>query len=59
MLIFGVYISILKMVVRPEHVADNLNKTVNNYWNIVVLDETPEPDTNNRMQTPKFKIISV
>jgi uncharacterized protein YktA (UPF0223 family) len=25
----------LKMVVRPKHVADNLNKIVNNYWNRV------------------------
>jgi hypothetical protein len=26
------------MVVRPKHVADNLNKIVNNYWNRVALD---------------------
>jgi hypothetical protein len=28
-------------VVRPKHVADNLNKVVNNYWNSVVLDGNP------------------
>jgi hypothetical protein len=26
------------MGVRPKHVTDNLNKIVNNYWNIVALD---------------------
>jgi hypothetical protein len=31
----------LKMVVRPKHVADNLNKIVNNYWNRVALDGNP------------------
>jgi hypothetical protein len=28
----------LKMVVRPKHVAFNLNKIVKNYWNSVALD---------------------
>jgi hypothetical protein len=32
MLISDVYLR-LKMIVRPKHVADNLNKIVNNYWN--------------------------
>jgi hypothetical protein len=31
----------LKMVVRPKHVADNLNKIENSYWNRVALDESP------------------
>jgi hypothetical protein len=31
----------LKVVVRPKHVADNLNKIVNNYWNRVALDGNP------------------
>jgi hypothetical protein len=47
----------LKMVIRPKHVADNLNKIVNNYWNRVALDGNPWTcsSTRNRMQTPKFK----
>jgi glutaredoxin-related protein len=46
------------MDVWPKHVADNLNKIVNNYWNRVVLDGNPWtwPNTRNRLQTPKFKI---
>jgi hypothetical protein len=50
----------LKMVVRKKHVADNLNKIVNNYWNRFVLDgnTTPWSNTRNRMQTHKFKIIN-
>jgi hypothetical protein len=31
----------LKMVVRPKHVEDNLNKIVNKYWNRVALDGSP------------------
>jgi hypothetical protein len=31
----------MKMVVRPKHVADNLNKIVNNYRNRVALDGNP------------------
>jgi hypothetical protein len=31
MLISGVYISPLKMVIRPKHVAGNLKKLVNNH----------------------------
>jgi hypothetical protein len=48
-----------KMAVRQKHVADNLNKIVNNYWNRVALDGNPWTlsNTRNRMQTPKFKII--
>jgi hypothetical protein len=47
----------LKMV-RPKHVADNLNKIAKNYWNRVALDGNPLTWSNsrNRMQTPKFKI---
>jgi hypothetical protein len=30
-----------KMVVRPKHIADNVNKIVNNYWNRVALDGNP------------------
>jgi hypothetical protein len=47
----------LKMVLRPKHVADNLNKIVNNYWYRVALDRNPWTwsKTLNRMQTPKFK----
>jgi hypothetical protein len=33
--------NILKRYIRPKHVADNLNKMVNNYWNRVALDGTP------------------
>jgi hypothetical protein len=32
---------LLKMVVRPKHVADNLNKIVNNYWTRAALDGNP------------------
>jgi hypothetical protein len=51
MLISDVYIS--------KHVADNLNKMVNNYWKRVVLDENPWTwsNTRNRMQTTQFKIV--
>jgi hypothetical protein len=47
----------LKMVVRPKHIADSLNKIVNNYWNRVALDGNPCTwyNTRNRMLTPKFK----
>jgi hypothetical protein len=31
----------LKMGFQPKHTADNLNKTVNNYWNRVALDGKP------------------
>jgi hypothetical protein len=50
----------VKMVVRPKHVADNLNKIVNNYRNRVALDGNPWTwsNTRNRMQTPKFKLTS-
>jgi hypothetical protein len=49
----------LKMVVQPKHVADNLNKIVNNYWNRVALDGNPLTwsNTHNMMQTTKFKIM--
>jgi hypothetical protein len=43
------------MAVRPKRIADNLNKIVKNYWNRVALDGKT---WRNRMQTPKFKIIS-
>jgi hypothetical protein len=48
----------LKMVVWPKHVADNLNKLVNNYWNRVMLHGNLWTWSNarNRMQTPKFKM---
>jgi S-adenosylmethionine:diacylglycerol 3-amino-3-carboxypropyl transferase len=54
---FKTYIFCLKMVVRPKHVTDNLNKVVNNYWSRVALDGNPWiwSSTRNRMQTPKFK----
>jgi hypothetical protein len=46
---FKIYIYIqLKMVVQPKHVSDNLNKTVNNYWNRVALDENPRTWVNNK-----------
>jgi hypothetical protein len=46
------------MVVRPKHVADNLNETVNNYWNRVASDANPWTwsNTRNRMQTTKFNL---
>jgi hypothetical protein len=48
---------LLKMVVRPKHVADNLNDILNNYWNRFPLDGNPWTwsNTRSRMQTPKFK----
>jgi hypothetical protein len=48
----------LKMVVRPKHVEDNLNKIVNNYWNRVALDGDPWTwsSTRHRMQTLKFSV---
>jgi hypothetical protein len=48
----------LKMIVRPKHVLDDLNKIVNNYWNRVALDGNPWTWSNKtkRMQVPKFKI---
>jgi hypothetical protein len=51
----------LKMVVRPKHVADNLNKIVNSYWNRVALDGKTWTwsNTRNRMQTPKFRQVYV
>jgi hypothetical protein len=63
MLIIYIYIHFrctyfhMKMVVRPKHVADNLNNIVNNYWNRVTLDGNlwTWSNTCNRMQTPKFK----
>jgi hypothetical protein len=41
-----------------RHVADNLNKIVNSYWNRVASDGNSWTwsNTRNRMQTPKFKI---
>jgi hypothetical protein len=50
-----------KMVVRPNHVADNLNKILNNYLNSVALDGNPwtSSNTRNGMQTTKFKIIII
>jgi hypothetical protein len=38
-----------------------LSKLVNKYWNSVALDGNPWTwsNTRNRMQTPKFKIVSV
>jgi hypothetical protein len=48
----------VKMAVRPKHVADNLNKIVNNYSNSVALDGNPWTwsNTRNRMKTTMFKI---
>jgi hypothetical protein len=48
----------LKTVVRLKHVADNMNKIVNNYWNIIALDGNSWTLSNTRksMQTLKFKI---
>jgi hypothetical protein len=48
----------LKMVVRPKHVADNLNKIVNGYCSKVTLDENLSiwSNTHNRLQTPNFKV---
>jgi flavoprotein len=48
-----------KMVVRPKHVADNLNKIVNNYWNRDTFDGSPWTwsNTRKRMKTPKFKLL--
>jgi hypothetical protein len=48
------------MVVRPKHVAINLNKIVKYYWNSVALDGNPSTwsNTRNRIQTTKFKIIN-
>jgi hypothetical protein len=50
----------LKMVVRPKHVAANLNKIVNNYSNRAALDGNPWSwsNTRHRMQTTKFKNTS-
>jgi hypothetical protein len=47
------------MVVRPKHVADNLNKIIKNYWNRVALDVNPWTwcNTRNGIQTAKFKTI--
>jgi superoxide dismutase len=47
----------MKMVVRSKHVADNLNKIVNNCWNRVALEGNlwTWSNTSNKMQTPKFK----
>jgi hypothetical protein len=36
----------LKMVLRPKHVVDNLNKIVKNYWNRVALDGNPSMWSN-------------
>jgi hypothetical protein len=46
------------MVVRPKHLAVNLNKIVNNCSNRVALDGNPWTwsNTRNRMQTTEFKI---
>jgi hypothetical protein len=48
-----------RMTVWPKHVADNLNKTVNNHRNRVPLDGNPLTwsNTRNRMQTPKFQCV--
>jgi hypothetical protein len=45
---------------QAKHVAVNLNKIVNSYWNRVALDGNPWTwsNTRNRMQTTKFKILS-
>jgi hypothetical protein len=46
------------MVVRLKHVAVNLKKIINNYWNSVVLDGNPSTrsNTSNRMQTTSLRI---
>jgi hypothetical protein len=50
----------MKMVVRPKHVADNLNKIIKDYWNRVALDGNPWTwsNTRKRMQTSNIKKLN-
>jgi hypothetical protein len=49
----------LKAVDRPKHVAANLNKIINNYWNRVALvgNLWTWSITRNRMQTLNFTFV--
>jgi hypothetical protein len=65
MLISYVYISTWRWSYN-QNIADTFNKIVKNYWNRVTLDGNlslslfhTHTHTHNRMQTPKFKIISL
>jgi hypothetical protein len=48
----------LKMVVRPKHVANNLNKIVKNYWNRVPLDGNPSTWSKSLRLLCRFSILA-